>query len=250
MNGRRIIGHGGDTNYFHSELGLLEEEKRRVLRLRQHRAARRHWCRGTSPAPSWTTTSRRSCPRSSPRPTSPRGPPSTPGTTARSAIPTPGTRRSSACWEGRPSPDQPTTRSSSPDCSGTVAQYVEVAPAVFREVGRRPHGRVRRGRRGPGRGHGRPVRLHSLLQAALVRGLALPLHAARALHPALRDRRGLGAADTGSATRRGRSRRAGRASTSAPWEPSTWSSSWPSRRSWRPAWRTSSSRRPRASTPC
>jgi CubicO group peptidase (beta-lactamase class C family) len=26
VNGRRIIGHGGDTNYFHSELGLLEEE--------------------------------------------------------------------------------------------------------------------------------------------------------------------------------------------------------------------------------
>ena len=26
MNGRRVIGHGGDTNYFHSELGLLEEE--------------------------------------------------------------------------------------------------------------------------------------------------------------------------------------------------------------------------------
>ena len=25
-NGRRIIGHGGDTNYFHSELGLLDEE--------------------------------------------------------------------------------------------------------------------------------------------------------------------------------------------------------------------------------
>jgi CubicO group peptidase (beta-lactamase class C family) len=25
-NGRRIIGHGGDTNYFHSELGLLEQE--------------------------------------------------------------------------------------------------------------------------------------------------------------------------------------------------------------------------------
>jgi hypothetical protein len=27
LNGRRIVGHGGDTNYFHSELGLLEEEK-------------------------------------------------------------------------------------------------------------------------------------------------------------------------------------------------------------------------------
>jgi CubicO group peptidase (beta-lactamase class C family) len=26
MNGRRVIGHGGDTNYFHSELGLLEKE--------------------------------------------------------------------------------------------------------------------------------------------------------------------------------------------------------------------------------
>ncbi|HET7292715.1 MAG TPA: serine hydrolase domain-containing protein [Vicinamibacteria bacterium] len=26
MNGRRVIGHGGDTNYFHSELGLLDEE--------------------------------------------------------------------------------------------------------------------------------------------------------------------------------------------------------------------------------
>jgi CubicO group peptidase (beta-lactamase class C family) len=26
VNGRRLIGHGGDTNYFHSELGLLEEE--------------------------------------------------------------------------------------------------------------------------------------------------------------------------------------------------------------------------------
>jgi len=26
VNGRRIIGHGGDTNYFHSELGLLAEE--------------------------------------------------------------------------------------------------------------------------------------------------------------------------------------------------------------------------------
>jgi len=26
MNGRRVIGHGGDTNYFHTELGLLEEE--------------------------------------------------------------------------------------------------------------------------------------------------------------------------------------------------------------------------------
>jgi hypothetical protein len=26
MNGRRLIGHGGDTNYFHTELGLLEEE--------------------------------------------------------------------------------------------------------------------------------------------------------------------------------------------------------------------------------
>src|SRR5262245_5473028 len=26
MNGRRIIGHGGDTNYFHTELGLLEKE--------------------------------------------------------------------------------------------------------------------------------------------------------------------------------------------------------------------------------
>jgi CubicO group peptidase (beta-lactamase class C family) len=26
VNGRRIIGHGGDTNYFHSELGLLETE--------------------------------------------------------------------------------------------------------------------------------------------------------------------------------------------------------------------------------
>jgi CubicO group peptidase (beta-lactamase class C family) len=26
VNGRRIIGHGGDTNYFHSELGLLEDE--------------------------------------------------------------------------------------------------------------------------------------------------------------------------------------------------------------------------------
>jgi hypothetical protein len=25
-NGRRIIGHGGDTNYFHTELGLLEKE--------------------------------------------------------------------------------------------------------------------------------------------------------------------------------------------------------------------------------
>jgi CubicO group peptidase (beta-lactamase class C family) len=25
-NGRRIVGHGGDTNYFHSELGLLEQE--------------------------------------------------------------------------------------------------------------------------------------------------------------------------------------------------------------------------------
>jgi CubicO group peptidase (beta-lactamase class C family) len=25
-NGRRLIGHGGDTNYFHSELGLLEQE--------------------------------------------------------------------------------------------------------------------------------------------------------------------------------------------------------------------------------
>ncbi|HEY6549423.1 MAG TPA: serine hydrolase domain-containing protein, partial [Vicinamibacteria bacterium] len=27
MNGRRIIGHGGDTNYFHSELGLLQAER-------------------------------------------------------------------------------------------------------------------------------------------------------------------------------------------------------------------------------
>jgi hypothetical protein len=27
VNGRRIMGHGGDTNYFHSELGLLEKEK-------------------------------------------------------------------------------------------------------------------------------------------------------------------------------------------------------------------------------
>jgi len=27
VNGQRIIGHGGDTNYFHSELGLLEEQK-------------------------------------------------------------------------------------------------------------------------------------------------------------------------------------------------------------------------------
>jgi CubicO group peptidase (beta-lactamase class C family) len=27
MNGRRVIGHGGDTNYFHTELGLLEEER-------------------------------------------------------------------------------------------------------------------------------------------------------------------------------------------------------------------------------
>jgi CubicO group peptidase (beta-lactamase class C family) len=26
VNGRRLIGHGGDTNYFHTELGLLEEE--------------------------------------------------------------------------------------------------------------------------------------------------------------------------------------------------------------------------------
>jgi CubicO group peptidase (beta-lactamase class C family) len=26
MNGRRVIGHGGDTNYFHSELGLLVNE--------------------------------------------------------------------------------------------------------------------------------------------------------------------------------------------------------------------------------
>ena len=26
VNGRRMIGHGGDTNYFHSELGLLEQE--------------------------------------------------------------------------------------------------------------------------------------------------------------------------------------------------------------------------------
>lgn len=26
VNGRRIIGHGGDTNHFHSELGLLEDE--------------------------------------------------------------------------------------------------------------------------------------------------------------------------------------------------------------------------------
>jgi hypothetical protein len=26
LNGRRVVGHGGDTNYFHSELGLLEEE--------------------------------------------------------------------------------------------------------------------------------------------------------------------------------------------------------------------------------
>ena len=26
VNGRRIIGHGGDTNYFHSELGLLEDQ--------------------------------------------------------------------------------------------------------------------------------------------------------------------------------------------------------------------------------
>jgi CubicO group peptidase (beta-lactamase class C family) len=26
VNGRRIIGHGGDTNYFHSELGLIEDE--------------------------------------------------------------------------------------------------------------------------------------------------------------------------------------------------------------------------------
>jgi CubicO group peptidase (beta-lactamase class C family) len=26
VNGHRIIGHGGDTNYFHSELGLLEQE--------------------------------------------------------------------------------------------------------------------------------------------------------------------------------------------------------------------------------
>ena len=27
VNGRRIIGHGGDTNYFHTELGLLEAER-------------------------------------------------------------------------------------------------------------------------------------------------------------------------------------------------------------------------------
>jgi CubicO group peptidase (beta-lactamase class C family) len=27
VNGRRLIGHGGDTNYFHSELGLLEDER-------------------------------------------------------------------------------------------------------------------------------------------------------------------------------------------------------------------------------
>ena len=27
LNGRRIIAHGGDTNYFHSELGLLEKER-------------------------------------------------------------------------------------------------------------------------------------------------------------------------------------------------------------------------------
>jgi hypothetical protein len=26
MNGRRILGHGGDSNYFHTELGLLQEE--------------------------------------------------------------------------------------------------------------------------------------------------------------------------------------------------------------------------------
>jgi CubicO group peptidase (beta-lactamase class C family) len=26
MNGRRILGHGGDTNYFHTELGLLQDE--------------------------------------------------------------------------------------------------------------------------------------------------------------------------------------------------------------------------------
>ena len=198
---------------------------RRLLRLASTRAARRHSCPGTSCAPSWTTTSRRSCPRSSPRPTSARGPPSTPDTTARSAIPTPASRRSSPCWEGPPSPRPRTTRSSSPDCSGTSPSTSRWRPAVFREVdGDRTVAFVEDGKR-PGRGDGRPVRLHPLLQAALVRRLALPLHAARALRPALRDRRGLGAATLEERQGGTASRRAGRAATSARSAPSTWSSS-------------------------
>ncbi len=235
MNGRRIIGHGGDTNYFHSELGLLEEEgvgffvsvntggKAALVPRHFVRAFMDHYFPARLPVVK---------------------PPADFGARAgKYAGRYRALRHSYTRFEkvfallgGATVAATGDNTLVIPGLLGDSAQYVEVAPGVVPRGRRGQDGRVHRERRRPGRGDGRPVRLHPLLQAALVRELALPLHAARALPPALPDRPRLGAAELEDATRRGREPPAGPGATSARSPPSTWPSWWASPRSSPPAW--------------
>ena len=235
MNGRRVIGHGGDTNYFHTELGLLEEEgvgffacvntggKAALVPRHFARAFMDHYFPAQLPAV--------------------KPPADFAARAGEYAGHYRALRHSYTRFEKVFGLLGGTTVSPTADNTLVIPGLLGDVRAVRRggagrrpRAERRPHARVRQGRQGQGRGHGRPVRLHPLLQAALVRRLAFPLRAARVLPPAVRGRRGLGVAALEGPTRPDRSPRAGRAATSAPSPPSTWSSSWPSLPSWRLAW--------------
>jgi CubicO group peptidase (beta-lactamase class C family) len=134
VNGRRIIGHGGDTNYFHSELGLLKEEGvgffvsvntgGQAALVPRHflRAFMNHYFPARLPA---VTPSGDSGPR-----------------LARYAGRYRALRHSYTRFEkvfalagGATVAATADNKLVIPDLFGGSAQYVEVAPAVFREVG-------------------------------------------------------------------------------------------------------------------
>ena len=234
VNGRRLIGHGGDTNYFHSELGLLEQEgvgffvsvntggKAALVPRHFVRAFMNHYFPARLPAVK---------------------PPDDFGTrAAKYAGHYQAIRHSYTRFEKVFGLLGGTTVAATgkntlviPDLFGHSAQYAEVAPARLPRGRRGQDGRVHPGRRRPGRGNGRPVRLHPLRQAALVRGPALPVHAPRALPPLLPDRPRLRAAPLEERQGGADGRPLGPAQPRRCSEPSIWSSSSPSRRSSPPA---------------
>ena len=247
VNGRRIIGHGGDTNYFHSELGLLEKEgigffvsvntggKAALVPRHFVRAFMNHYFPARLPAvkPPDDFGARAAKVRR----------------TLRRAPPFLHPVREGLRPAGRDRRRPDRQEHARHPRSVRAQRPVRGGGARGLPRGRRGQdGRVRRERRRPGRGDGRPVRLHPLLQAALVREPALPLRAARALPPVLPDRPRLGVAALEERQGGAAQPPAGPGATSACSEPSIWPSSWPSRRSSPRAWTTSSSPRPRACT--
>ena len=133
VHGQHIIGHGGDTVYFHSDLALLTEHERRPLRLLRDRrrpradGARRSVRRALLPdARSRSSRSRprtsRSGARSSPAPT---GSPATTRATSRSSC------RCRASSRSRSSPDGTLMT------AGVFEEpwhWVEVEPNFFRQI--------------------------------------------------------------------------------------------------------------------